>query len=557
MHTTVVTHVVIAGTTLISAGRDGRLSFWHRDPNPSPPTTPPPTTLHFIKSFQAHRGVLTALHLTARRDMLLSTSAADSTLKLFSVSAFDMTHFTTLPGLPSTGLTSLQEPDRGVVALHDRPVLVVYVLHDLSRPPILVTAPNSVPARLLAFNSSFSALISCDGASVLDYAHVPSETAKQLRSLIDEDGAAPEARKLDCISSRPDFCDSDILPAFPATVPRTTFTSRLRTDLFVLARARAEATDIRVAPGGARFAVAASDGTVRVFDFTSGRIERAYDGRAARARVGGTSEGAERRLARDTACAADLESARRANVSWDESGEFVLYATVAGISVVHIRSNRVARVLGRDEAALRFLTVDIGRVENTASGPGTVGPLVVATAFDSERLFLFGSGPGLPDAAKRDVFNERPMARGTGRAVRDAARAEARAAVLALVGVTLHTSAGDIGIGFRADVAPRAVENFAGLARRGYYDGVVFHRVIRGFMVQTGDPDGDGTGGESMWGGFFEDELDTTLKHDEAGVVSMANAGPNTNGSVSYLGKVLMNCERDKKRRTDFSIMGV
>lgn len=80
-------------------------------------------------------------------------------------------------------------------------------------------------------------------------------------------------------------------------------------------------------------------------------------------------------------------------------------------------------------------------------------------------------------------------------------------------------------------LTPKTVENFVTLAKRGYYNNLIFHRVIPNFMIQTGCPKGDGTGGESIWGGEFEDEINPKLKHDKVGTVSMANAGPNTNGS--------------------------
>ena len=83
--------------------------------------------------------------------------------------------------------------------------------------------------------------------------------------------------------------------------------------------------------------------------------------------------------------------------------------------------------------------------------------------------------------------------------------------------------------------SPRTVENFTTHAANGYFDGVIFHRVIKGFMVQTGDPLGDGTGGTSIWGHEFEDEFHRALRHDRPFTVSMANAGPNTNGSQFFI----------------------
>ena len=87
---------------------------------------------------------------------------------------------------------------------------------------------------------------------------------------------------------------------------------------------------------------------------------------------------------------------------------------------------------------------------------------------------------------------------------------------------------------FRAD-APKTVENFEGLAKKGYYNGVVFHRVISNFMIQGGDPTGTGMGGESIYGKTFADEISPSRKFDRAGLLAMANAGPNTNGSQFFI----------------------
>ena len=100
---------------------------------------------------------------------------------------------------------------------------------------------------------------------------------------------------------------------------------------------------------------------------------------------------------------------------------------------------------------------------------------------------------------------------------------------------TLNTTYGEVRLKLFPDECPKTVENFATHAANGYYDGVIFHRVIKGFMVQTGDPLGDGTGGTSIWGHEFEDEFHRSLRHDRPFTLSMANAGPGTNGSQFFI----------------------
>ena len=98
----------------------------------------------------------------------------------------------------------------------------------------------------------------------------------------------------------------------------------------------------------------------------------------------------------------------------------------------------------------------------------------------------------------------------------------------------MHTTLGDISIRLFGDKVPKTVENFVTHAKNGYYDGLIFHRVIKDFMIQGGDPTGTGCGGESIYGEKFEDEFHPEL-HNIKGALSMANAGPNTNGSQFFI----------------------
>ncbi len=98
----------------------------------------------------------------------------------------------------------------------------------------------------------------------------------------------------------------------------------------------------------------------------------------------------------------------------------------------------------------------------------------------------------------------------------------------------IHTNMGDISVRLFSDLVPKTVENFVTHAKNGYYNGIIFHRVINNFMIQGGDPTGTGRGGESIWGRSFKDEFAVEL-HNVRGALSMANAGPNTNGSQFFI----------------------
>jgi cyclophilin family peptidyl-prolyl cis-trans isomerase len=100
---------------------------------------------------------------------------------------------------------------------------------------------------------------------------------------------------------------------------------------------------------------------------------------------------------------------------------------------------------------------------------------------------------------------------------------------------SIETEFGKIELELFSRETPKTVKNFVGLAVKGYYDGVIFHRVIKNFMVQSGDPTGTGMGGKSIYGNDFEDEFVMNLRHDSEGILSMANAGSNTNGSQFFI----------------------
>ena len=252
-----------------------------------------------------------------------------------------------------------------------------------------------------------------------------------------------------------------------------------------------------------------------------------------------------RRIAVEKELSSDVE-APRPNVLFDSSGHFLFYYTLLGIKVVNLVTNRVVKIIGKFENTERFLNIAMyqGRDNrkmrripiDSDARPSTLAPdpILLCCAYRKERFYLFTQRePELGDEVGpgRDVFNERPTGEFAG-----AVTGAVTSSVVDLPrGAVIHSTYGDIWLKLFPDECPRTVENFVTHAKNGYYDGVLFHRVIKGFMVQTGDPLGDGTGGSSIWGGEFEDEISRTLKHDRPFTLSMANAGPNTNGSQFFL----------------------
>jgi peptidylprolyl isomerase len=101
--------------------------------------------------------------------------------------------------------------------------------------------------------------------------------------------------------------------------------------------------------------------------------------------------------------------------------------------------------------------------------------------------------------------------------------------------VVLETNQGVIEIKLMPEIAPKACENFTKLVEKGYYNGLIFHRVIKEFMIQGGDPTGTGAGGQSIWGKPFEDEFTPKAQFDSPGILAMANSGPGTNGSQFFI----------------------
>ena len=514
MHRDTVTHVAFATTHdfFVTASIDGHLKFWkkrHRG-------------VEFVKHFRAHASEILGLSVSADGGMC-ATIGSDNTCKIFDVVNFDMLLMLKLPYAPTACEFVFRRGD----AVH-----------------ALAIGDDAGTIRVYDALSS-----SAEPVKTLDKLHRSRITALRYNSARECVISAEEKGALEYWSSRP---EDDYAALTSSNHAKIEFRYKLDTDLYALAKVKTAAYALEVSADGEKFSTTGPDRRVRVFRWKTGKliedIDESLEGAEDVQRSGIEKYVLEdidfgRRLAIERELTKSLEKHAWPNAIFDESGNFLIYASHLGIKVVNLVTNQCPRIIGKVENTERFtrlaLFQGVPQKDKRARGSGKdvkvaeKDPTIVACAFNKVRMYIFSSHEpeeGDDAATGRDVFNEKPRAEEL-----LAASALPSAGAGVATSAVIHTTLGDIHVQFFPNECPRTCENFSTHARNGYYDGIVFHRVIKNFMVQTGDPLGDGTGGQSIWGGEFEDEIVRDLRHDRPFTVSMANAGPNTNGSQFFI----------------------
>ncbi|KAK3310351.1 uncharacterized protein B0T15DRAFT_518259 [Chaetomium strumarium] len=489
---------------LITTSVDGIVKFWKKIAD----------GIEFVKEFKAHQGEIRSVSCS-QDGRSFATAGADKTVKLFDVVTFDLLTVLQLDYVPrcicwvhkkgsSLPLLAVSDTDA-------KPAIRIYDGRGENQQPIhTITGLHRSPVSLMVFNDHYECVISVDEGGMIEYWQPGGSYEK----------------------------------------PDNVFKYKSSTNLFEFKKAKSVPATLTLSPDGKRFATMSfPDRKIRIFDFASAQLQRTYDeslqviedmqqAGTALQKLDAVEFG--RRLAQER----EIESPSlrdKFNVVFDESGHFILYGSYLGVKVLNTYTNQVVRVYGREEG-FRPLALALYQGQPQKKGVTTVAmaassnpllqesetrdPILVATGLGKVRFYMFTNEEEISKSS-RDVQNEKPTVLGQ-KKVEEKRKAETGTAAI------IHTTYGDIHIRLFPDAAPKAVENFVTHSRRGYYNNTIFHRVIRKFMIQGGDPLGDGTGGESIWGKDFEDEF-SSLKHDKPYTVSMANAGPNTNGSQFFI----------------------
>ena len=570
-------------TFIVTASDDGHVKFWRKTP----------LGIEFVKHFIAHPPgyAVTGLAVSADASTLVTCAAKDGSVKLFDVAGWDMISMLSVLPVNPVSCALLQKDGRYLaLAGQDKSEIFVYDLQHIelaevpgisggkqAQPMATLSSLHRAPVLHIVHNSSFGMCISADASGVIAYWNAeppfsPFEPSSNLRFsfAVETDlyslaakkvtplslDVSPDGKRFSVVGSDGiirvfDFASGKIISHFNESVSHQEAVAA-EANAAVKAKAAKEKQVAKESENGEKnednsdgkkngetpdenrsnpYAIETMDLGRRLAaekDISENQSISKYNA-AIPHRIGDEDD--------PNAAAALMPLTARWNAIFDETGRLLIYPTLFGIKVVNISSGNVVRLLGNTENTTRFMQLSLFQqsvdVEKGKKESGD--PTLFCTAWKQQRFYLFSNREPIEEsdssAPGRDVLNERVSAVDAAKAQKVNALTSTRLAKAA----TIHTSLGDIYIRLFPDECPRTVENFTVHSQNGYYNGVLFHRVIKGFMIQTGDPKGDGTGGESIWGGDFEDEFCKTLKHDRPFTVSMANAGPNTNGSQFFI----------------------
>ncbi|KAG1134542.1 hypothetical protein G6F42_000434 [Rhizopus arrhizus] len=510
MHRDVLSQVAVTKKDfIITTSVDGHLKFWKKTAS----------GIEFVKHYKSHLSSIVDISISANHE-LLATISDDTTLKVYDITNFDMINMIKLRYKPKSvcwihqsgqaqALIAVSEADNSNIHIYDG--------HADGKPLHTLSKMHSKPVHIIEFNSRFNCVVSVDAIGMIEY-------------------WSPEAP-----FALPDNLDFEL---------------KSQTDLYEFRKKKSVPTCLTISPDGLSFATMSfPDRQVRLFKFLRGKMFREYDESlqaVSEMQQAGTTihHLDDMEFGRRLAVEKELEKSNQArfvNAVFDNSGNFIIYGSLLGIKIVNIRTNKVVCLLGKSESN-RFVNVSLYQgapkkkavytfamiaSENAALKESQeLDPTLFCTAFNKNRFYMMTRREPFDDInqkAERDIFNEKPS-----REEQTVAATQERKQILGTSAI-IRTTSGDIHMRLFPDAAPKAVENFTTHAKNGYYDNLIFHRVIKGFMIQTGCPFGDGTGGESIWGDDFEDEFSREFRHDRPYTVSMANAGPNTNGSQFFI----------------------
>ena len=516
---------------IFTTSYDGVIQFWKKIPK----------GIEFVKKFNAHQNRITGLSINKEGNLLCTCSSKDLFIKIFDVVNFYLLDYISLKYYPFlcefiivdiksiNSVLALSEKDKGIIHILD--------INKKKEISILNFHENSIITNI-KFNNKYNICLSTSNTGLIEY------WCKSNNNNINDDNNNIIFGK----NEENNYLINDTIKFdFPKHSIKFKFKSQ--TDLFKLydKTKKNPIINLTLSPHNNLFGIIDKSYNIYIFNFLTAKI--IYKITNNQYKPEENEIGNNKFFIIEKEIEKNIETQNQPNIQFDESETYIYYPSFEGIKLINIKTSQLIKIVGKKEK-LRFINICLFQGESLKNKSGIItesktlslnnqninsdkiiDPLLITCSYKSNRFYIFSKEE--PDnKLQRDIINEEYEENKKNTQANKIAKNKENLSLPEKA--VIDTTKGEIFIKLFINECPKTTKNFVTLGKRGYYDGLIFHRVIKNFMIQTGDPRGNGTGGESIYGKPFKDEFNENLKH-EAFTVSMANSGPDTNGSQFFI----------------------
>ena len=512
---------------IFTTSYDGVIQFWKKIPK----------GIEFVKKFNAHQYRISGTSINREGNLICTCSHKDLFIKIFDIINFYLLDYIPLKYYPFLCEFIIADPKtiNHIIAISEKDKGIIHILDINKKKEIsIVSIHKDSIITNIKFNYKYNICLSTSNTGLIEYW---SKTVSNNNAINNNNFIFGKDNDNEII-------DDIIKFDFPKNSIKFKFKSQ--TDLFKLydKTKKNPILNLTLSPKNNYFGITDKSRNIYIFNFLTGKIIYKIENNQYNSQLNENQkiEIIEKEIDKN------IETQNQPNIQFDESENYIYYPTYEGIKLVNIKNKNFIKIIGKKEK-LRYIFICLFQGESLRNKSGIItekkmlndeninsdkiiDPLLLCTAYKSNRFYIFSKDE--PDnKIKRDMMNEE-IEEIKNKSNINNKNSKNKEIIDLPEKAVIDTTKGEIFIKLFINECPKATKNFITLGKRGYYDGLIFHRVIKNFMIQTGDPRGNGTGGESIYGKPFKDEFNENLKH-EAFTVSMANSGPDTNGSQFFI----------------------
>ncbi|CAD2108296.1 peptidylprolyl isomerase [Plasmodium vinckei petteri] len=550
MHTDVVTHVLVSNKKkyIVTGSCNGVIKFWYKNVG----------SIEFVKHFKIHSDEIIYLFMSEDEEFLGSLSK-DKTYKQFDISSFDMNIIIKLDFLPKTGefvySSFFSTSVKVAISSSEKPRIYIYKPLESDTCIHTIDLSSSI-VEIIKYNKVYNLCILSDNKGIIDIVDAtnfkfPNKNNKKNPMINNSD-----------IENN----DMDILTSIDARhngAKQIAFSYKSETDLYELCKYKTYALCINISSDGEFMVIFSENYFIRIYKFKTMKLYRVYDESTEmyltaqndplkkNLHIDSLDFGKRLFIEKEIKKHIKNQNMKLDMVIFDESNQYIIYTTFIGIKVVNFITNQLCYIIGKNETNLRYLSISLyqkiipaNKIKTNVHESLYINEKNISdcalfcTVYKKARFYVFTKKiVNEHELDERDIYNEQPNKNELSSllSTKSIENIEKNNNNKTPKSAIIYTTMGEIHISLFYKECKKTVINFATHSTNGYYNNCIFHRVIKHFMIQTGDPGGDGTGGESIWGSEFEDEFFDHLNHSKPFMVSMANCGPNTNGSQFFI----------------------